>query len=217
MLPLSIANLTVGQARALSVVLPAALAQDGNGLFANTSYTFDATLFSGVAAELTGFVQQSDAINTLLSLLSLSLTAIGATILLLAIWLLTEQRYGEFETLRARGASRRQLGLLALRGCSLAVLLGGGLGGAAALASTPGSSSPLSWWLTALTVLVVVVGLPVITIRRHRGPALQGRRPERSSGRRAAARRLVIEGALVLGSAGGLGAAARPGPRAWPH
>ena len=84
-LPLSIADLTVGQARALSLALPAALAQDGNGLFANPGYTFNATLFSGVEALLTSFVLQSDAINTLLSLLSLSLTAIGATVLLLAI------------------------------------------------------------------------------------------------------------------------------------
>ncbi len=203
-LPLKIANLTIGQARALSVALPAALTQDGNSLFANSNYTFSATLSSGIAGVLTGFVLQSDAINTLLSLLSLSLTAIGATVLLLAIWLLTEQRYGEFETLRARGASRRQLSMLAVRGSSLAVLLGAGLGAAAALALTASSSSALSWWLTALTVLVVLAGLPVITIRRHRGPALQGRRPERLSGRRAAARRLVIEGALVLGSAGGL-------------
>ncbi len=202
-LPLSLAHLTVSQARALSTALPAALTQDGNGLFVGNN-TFDATLFSGVAAVLITFVQQADAINTLLSLLSLSLTAIGATVLLLAIWLLSEQRYGEFETLRARGASRRQLGLLAVRGTALAVLLGGGFGVAAALGLTPSSSSPLSWWLTGLTVLVVLVGLPVITVGRHRGPALQGKRPDRSPGRRAAARRLVIEGALLLASAGGL-------------
>ncbi|MGO8958312.1 MAG: FtsX-like permease family protein [Streptosporangiaceae bacterium] len=204
LLPLRIANLTIGQARALAVALPAALVQDGNGLYANANYPFNATLFSGVAAGLTTFVQQADAINTLLSLLSMSLEAISAAVLLLAIWLLTDQRYGEFEVLRARGASRRQLSLLAVRGCGLAVLLGGGLGAAAALGLTPVSSAALSWWLTAVTVLVVLVGLPVITVRRHRGPPLQGRRPDRSSGRRAAARRLVIEGALVLGSAGGL-------------
>jgi putative ABC transport system permease protein len=203
-LPLDIANLTVGRARALSVALPAALNQDGNSLIANSSYVFSATLVCGVSNALANFVQQTDAINTLLSLLSLSLTAIGATVLLLAIWLLTEQRYGEFEILRARGASRRQLSLLAVRGSFVAVLVGGGLGAVAALVLTPSSSSPLSWWLTALTVLVVLAGLPVVTIRRHRGPALQGKRAERASGRRAAARRLVIEGALVLGSAGGL-------------
>ncbi len=203
-LPLRLRNLTIGQATRLAGVLPAALLQDGNGLFGRGNQTFDAALFSGVTAELTAFVQQARATGTLLSLLTLSLTAIGATILLLAIWLLTEQRYGEFETLRARGASRRQLGLLAVRGSLLAVLLGGGLGLAAALAATPDSSAALGWWLTAAIVLTVLVGLPAITMRRYRNPPVQGRRPDRLSGRRAAARRLVIESALVLACTGGL-------------
>jgi putative ABC transport system permease protein len=203
-LPLQLKNLTIDQARQLAAALPAALLQDGNRLFANGNQTFDATLFSGVAAELTAFVQQANAMDILLSLLSLSLSAIGATILLLAVWLLTEQRYGEFETLRARGASRRRLGLLAVRGSLMAVLIGGGLGLAAALAATRDGSSELGWWLTALTVLVVLVGLPVITMRRFRNPPIQGRRPDRLPGRRAAARRLVMESALVLASAGGL-------------
>ena len=203
-LPLRLENLTIGQARALAVALPAALLHDGNGLVASSRNFFTATLFSGVAAELTAFVQQANAIETLLSLVSLSLTAIGATILLLAIWLLTEQRYDEFETLRARGASRRQLSLLAVLGSSIAMLLGGGLGVGAALAATPDDSAALGWWQTTVIVLVVLVGLPGITMRRHRNPAIQGRRPDRPTGRRAAARRLVIESALVLASAGGL-------------
>jgi putative ABC transport system permease protein len=203
-LPLRLGNLTIGQARGLAVALPPALVQDGNGLVASSNNFFTATLFSGVAAELTAFVQQANAIETLLNLVSLSLTAIGATVLLLAVWLLTEQRYDEFETLRARGASRRQLSLLTVRGSSLAMLLGGGLGVGAALAATPDDSTALGWWQTTVIVLVVLVGLPGITMRRHRNPAIQGRRPDRPTGRRAAARRLVIESALVLASAGGL-------------
>ena len=203
-LPLRLTNMTIGQATRLAAALPPALLQDGNGLYITGYENFDVALFSGITAELTAFVQQARATGTLLSLLTLSLTAIGATILLLAVWLLAEQRYGEFETLRARGASRRQLGLLAVRGSLLALLLGGGLGLAAALAATPDSSAALGWWLTGATVLTVLVGLPAITMRRYRNPPVQGRRPDRLSGRRAAARRLVIESALVLASAGGL-------------
>ena len=212
-LPLRLGNLTIGQAKTLAIALPAALLHDGNGLVANSkapqsfqnpSNSFAATLFCGVAAELTAFVQQANAIETLLSLVSVSLTAIGAAVLLLAVWLLTEQRYDEFETLRARGASRRQLSLLAVRGSLIAMLLGGGLGAGAALAATPDDSAALGWWQTTVTVLVVLAGLPGITMRRHRNPALQGRRPDRPTGRRAAARRLVIESALVVASGGGL-------------
>jgi len=203
-LPLSVSNLTAGQAQALAVTLPAALGQAGNDLVAGPSGPiFSATLSSGFLALLSNFADQSDAVISLLSLLFISLFAICAAVLLLAVWLLSEQRSAEFTTLQARGASRRQLALLALRGSLPGVLVGAAIGLAVAIAATPGNGSPLGWWLSGLTLLAVLAGLPLLTMRRHRAAAVAAKRQERLT-RQAEARRLVIEVVLVLAAAGGL-------------
>jgi putative ABC transport system permease protein len=204
-LPLSISNLTAGQAQALAVALPAALGQAGNDLVADPSGPiFSAMLTSGSLTLLSNFADQADAVTALLSLLFVSLFAICAAVLLLAVWLLSEIRSGEFATLQARGASRRQLALLALRGSLPGVLVGAVIGLAVAIAATPGNGSPLGWWLSGLTLLAVLAGLPLLTTRRHRAPAVVARRRERLTGRQAKARRLVIEVVLVLAAGGGL-------------
>jgi putative ABC transport system permease protein len=203
-LPLSLSNLTAGQAQAMAVTLPAALGQAGNDLIADPSGPiFSATLSSGFLTVLSNFADQADAVTSLLSLLFVSLFAICAAVLLLAVWLLSEQRSAEFATLQARGASRRQLALLALRGSLPGVLVGAVTGLAIAIAATPGNGSPLGWWLSGLTLLAVLAGLPLLTMRRHRAPAVAAKRRERLT-RRAEARRLVIEAVLVLVAAGGL-------------
>ena len=204
-LPLSVSDLTAGQAQALAVALPGGLGQAGNDLVADpTGPIFSATLTSGFSALLSNFADQADAVTSLLSLLFVSLFAICAAVLLLAVWLLSEQRSAEFATLQARGASRRQLGLLALRGSLPSVLVGAVIGLAVAIAATPGNDSPLGWWLSGLTLLAVLTGLPLLTMRRHRTPAVAASRRERLTGRHAEARRMVIEVVLVLAAAGGL-------------
>jgi putative ABC transport system permease protein len=203
-LPLSVSNLTAGQAQALAVTLPAALGQAGSDLVADPSGPiFSATLSSGFLTLLSNFADQADAVTSLLSLLFVSLFAICAAVLLLAVWLLSEQRSAEFATLQARGASRRQLALLALRGSLPGVLVGAVIGLAVAITATPGNGSPLGWWLSGLTLLAVLAGLPLLTMRRHRAPAVAAKRRERLT-RQAEARRLVIEVVLVLVAAGGL-------------
>lgn len=200
-LPLNVSSLTASQGRALATTLPAALSQDGNNL---QPYPLAVTLYSPLSALLADFVQQANSVGSLLSLLAVSLTAICATVLLLAVWLLAEQRDGEFTTLQARGASRRQLAWLALRGCLLPGLGGAVIGAATAIILTPGNGDGLSWWLTAVTVLSVLAGLPALTVLRYRGRAISTQRSDRAVRGKPAARRLVVEAVLVLGSAGGL-------------
>jgi putative ABC transport system permease protein len=204
-LPLSLGNLTGSQAIALSSALPAALNQDGGNLQAtiNTS-GFSATLTAGVASALTTFAQQASAVSTLLSLLSVSLTAVCAAVLLLVVWLLTEQRHAEFAMLRARGAARRQLAWLSLRGCLPVALAAAVIGATVAIAATPGGDNSLGWWLSGLILLAVLAGVPLITVRRHRTAALAGERQDVPVGKRSRARRLVIEATLVLASVGSL-------------
>ena len=198
-LPMQLSRLTDVQARTLAVSLPAAINQDGNGIRGNPAFPpFSIALFSGLGTVLTNFLTQADSVNSLLSLLSVSLTAIGAAVLLLAVWLLTERRHAEFVMLQARGASRRQLALLALRGCVLPAVAGAAIGVAAAIVATPGAGEPLGWWLSGVTLLVVLAGIPGLTIRRHRAGRVASRwgRP--------AVRRLVVEAAVVAASIGGI-------------
>jgi putative ABC transport system permease protein len=117
--------------------------------------------------------------------------------------LLTEQRRQEFALLRARGASRRQLALVILAGSAVTVLPGAAVGAALAVALTPTAPVTLSWYLAGLEVLAALGGPVLITVRIHRGYAA-GARPDQPPGRVFAARRLVIEATLVLGSVGGL-------------
>jgi putative ABC transport system permease protein len=204
-LPLSLSKLTGSQGIALASALPSALAEDGGNLQASINTTgFTATLLAGIASALTTFAQQASAVSTLLSLLSVSLTAVCAAVLLLVVWLLTEQRHAEFALLRARGAARRQLAWLALRGCLPVVLPAAVIGAAVAIILTPGGGGALGWWLSGLTLLAVLAGVPLITARRHRTAALAGERQDVPLGKRSKARRLVIEATLVLASVGSL-------------
>ncbi len=204
-LPLRLGKLTGSQAITLATTLPTALVQDGSNLQVNPGTSgFTAALSAGITTVLVTFAQQATAVLTLLRLLSVSLTAVCAAVLLLAVWLLTEQRYAEFATLRSRGASRRQLGWLALRGCLLTVLPGAALGVAIAIAATPGSGAALGWWLSGLALLTVVAGLPLLTMRRHKASGTSSERQDAPTGKRAASRRLVIEATLVLAAVGGL-------------
>ena len=65
---------------------------------------------------------------------------------------------------------------------------------------------PLAWWLAGLTVAVALAAPPLIAVRRH---TAAGRRagpgePDPAPNRRARARRLVAEAALICAAAGGL-------------
>ncbi|HEY2508784.1 MAG TPA: FtsX-like permease family protein [Streptosporangiaceae bacterium] len=201
-LPLNDARLTATQGKALATSLPLALGQDGNNL---QDPPIAIALFSPLSRVLQTFVQQANAVTTLLALLSVSLTAICATVLLLTVWLLSEQRREEFTTLQARGASRRQLAWVASRACLPPVAVGTIIGLATAIAVTPGGGNALSWWLSALTVASVLAGVPLITTFRFRAAAVRSRRQRsRTAARSRGSRRLVVEGTLVLVAAGGI-------------
>ena len=152
----------------------------------------------------------------MLELLYVSLTVMGAVVVLLGARLVAQRRAAEFTLMRARGAALYQLAWLVLRA---SVLIAAAAGAAAAVlaialtaepSGTPGipgaSSHAVSWWLAGLTLAVTVVGPVLISVVPQRvaapatgrrggaGPAAVGR----------AARRIVIEAALVAVAIGGL-------------
>src|SRR6202020_2578985 len=141
--PLGLAGVTADQAaglaRALAAVgyLPAATSV-GTSLNASAgpSATIQITLSSGLAASLPSFVATDDAVQRVLSLMFVSLAVIAAVVVLLGARLVAARRHGEFTMMRARGASLRQVGALALGGGAAAALPAHALGVGAAVAVT---------------------------------------------------------------------------------
>jgi len=178
--PLSLGGLQADQVpdleHSLNHVQGAAVTMSGD--LAGT--TLPLMVHAELLTQLTAFALTDTAVEQVLSLLFVSLTVVGAAVLLLAARISAARRATEFETVRSRGASLRQLTGLTSRSsvlaCVPAVLAGAGL----ALLLTPGPAADLAWWLGGLTVLAALLGLPVVVAWQYRKPA-----PARNPARRA--------------------------------
>lgn len=206
--PLALGRLTAAQSAALQPVLAGALATDGHvtaGVaVGGEPIPVDIALSSQAGGLIAGFQAEAASADSVLNLLSVSLAVLAAVVVLLAGWLLAEQRRGELATMRARGASRRQLAGTILAATAVTAVPGALAGAAAGTALVPAAAGvTLSWTLAGLVAVVALAGPVLITACVHRVYAPAGR-ADAPPGRVHAARRLVIEAALVLGSAGGL-------------
>lgn len=172
--PLDLSHLTSGQAQPLvdSVVSATSYAADlplpgPQGLPA----TLSVNLGGGPAIALNQFLNQRQAVNAVLSVVVGSLAALGAAVLLLCILLLAERRSAEFTLLRARGASGRQLALLAARASAIS-LVPAAVGMLLGCVLVP---SPLAifadWWVPALIALIALAGPSVAAAFRYRARA----------------------------------------------
>jgi putative ABC transport system permease protein len=204
--PLSLGGETADQAAALQSHAIAAISTASTLVRSTGGNAISVTVDSGLATGLSAFIGADNAISSLLSLLFVSLTLVGAVVVLLGARLLTEHRDAEFALMRARGAAVRQLAGLALRSGAAVVLPAAVIAAALALAVTPGAEAPLGWWLAGLTTVVALSGPPLMSIRRHSKAGRRGRLRERATAprQRAAARRLVAEAALTCAAVGGL-------------
>jgi putative ABC transport system permease protein len=171
----------------------------------NTSPPVTMTVNSQIPAVLTPFVTADNAVAPVLALLYVSLAVLGAVVVLLGARLVAQRRAAEFTLMRARGASLRQLAWLVLRPSAVIAVVAGTAAAVLAISLTPGQTSRLGWWLVGLTIAVTLVGPVLISVlpQRVAAPAT-GRPVRRASGRTRAARRLVLEVALVAASIGGL-------------
>jgi putative ABC transport system permease protein len=171
----------------------------------NTSPPVTMTVNSQIPAVLTPFVTADNAVAPVLALLYVSLAVLGAVVVLLGARLVAQRRAAEFTLMRARGASLRQLAWLVLRPSAVIAVVAGAAAAVLAISLTPGQTSRLGWWLVGLTIAVTLVGPVLISVlpQRVAAPAT-GRPVRRASGRTRAARRLVLEVALVAASIGGL-------------
>jgi len=171
----------------------------------NTSPPVTMTVNSQIPAVLGPFVTADNAVAPVLALLYVSLAVMGGVVVLLGARLVAQRRAAEFTLMRARGASLRQLAWLVLRPSAVIAVIAGAAAAALAISLTPGQASRLGWWLAGVTVAVTLAGPVLISVlpQRVAAPAT-GRPVRRASGRTRAARRLVLEAALVAASIGGL-------------
>ena len=203
---LSLSGVTADQAGALERHATAAVSTPSTLVSSTHGIPIEVAVTSGLATGLAAFIGADGAISSLLSLLFVSLTLVGAAVVLLGAWLLTERRDAEFALMRARGAALRQLAGLALRSGTAVVLPAAVIAAALALAVTPGREAPLSWWLAGLTTVIALAGPPLMSVSRDSKAGRRGTRRGREAAprRRAAARRLVAEAALTCAAVGGI-------------
>jgi putative ABC transport system permease protein len=211
--PLGLGHVSADQAagllRALEGVayLPAVtLVSTKLGVITGATSPLVMNLSSGLVTALSPFVAADDAVQRALSLLFVSLAAIAAVVVLLGARLVAEHRWGEFDLMRARGASLAQVAMVALAGGSAAALPAAAVAVAAAALATPGPESWLSWWLAGLITVAALAGPPVLAAWQHRARRDTTRAAPAAGTRRkiAAARRWVGDGALVCAAVGGL-------------
>ena len=201
--PLALGGVNADQADALRSQLDEASLRAG--AISTEAGQVNVAVGSGLGPLLFAFVEADAALAVLLSLLYVSLAVLGAVVVLLGVRMLAEHRRPEFGLMRARGASRPQLGLVALAGGAAAAVPAALAGAAVAVAVTPGDNEPLAWRLAAVTLLVALAGPPLIAMRwAGLGEAADASSLDRDPGRPARARRWAAEAAAVALAAGGL-------------
>jgi len=163
------------------------------------------TMSSQIPSILSPFITAEDAVAPALELLYVSLTFIGAVVVLLGARLVAQRRAAEFTLMRARGAALYQLAWLVLRASVVIAAAAGAVAAVLAIGLIPGDGDAVGWWLAGLTIAVTLAGPVLISVipQRVAAPAT-GRAERRAAGRRPAARRIVVEIALVAVAIGGL-------------
>ncbi|HEY3957037.1 MAG TPA: FtsX-like permease family protein [Streptosporangiaceae bacterium] len=202
--PLALRGVTADQAQTLQNRLNRALTQAGVGLPGSLLNAFGPVVTSGLTESLAAFIATQNALQPVLSLLFISLTVTGAVTAWLAAMMLAERRDAEFTTMRARGASLRQLAALMLRGSALVIVPAAVLGAGIAVALTPRGGIALAWWLAGATLLAALGGPAAIVVYRQRkvGPARAADDP--AAARQIPARRWVTEVSLAVICVAGL-------------
>jgi putative ABC transport system permease protein len=200
--PVAVGHLGANQASTLQTTLDSVTSS--GVLIRGGSGPATVTIASQLPAVLTPFTTADSAVAPLLGLLYVSLAITGAVVVLLGAWLVAEHRDAEFALRRARGATLRQLGRLALRGSAVIAVVAVVAAAALAIGLTPGSGSQLSFWLAVVTVVVTLAGPVLIAAIRHRVPGPGTVRAVRPSRHSSGVRRIVLETALLVVAIGGL-------------
>jgi putative ABC transport system permease protein len=200
--PVTLGRLTAGQAGGVAGGLGSLLSSELTMGVAGVPVA--ATITSPIPSILSPFIAGESAADPVLGLLYVSLAVMGAVVVLLGARLVAQRRAAEFTLMRARGAALHQLGWLVLRANVVIAAVAGAAAAALAIGLTPGDEDAVGWWLAGVTIAVTLVGPVLISVvpQRTAGP-VAGRPTRRAGGRKPAARRIVIETALVAVAIGG--------------
>jgi putative ABC transport system permease protein len=206
--PVALGRLTAGQVGGLAGGLNSLLSSQLTLNIAGTPIT--ATITSQIPSILSPFITGESAAAPVLQLLYVSLSVMGAVVVLLGARLVAQRRAAEFTLMRARGAALHQLAWLVLRVNVVIAAITGAAAAVLAIALTPGDGDPVGWWLAGVTIAVTLVGPVLISVFPQRvaapvtGRTRGGGAVRRAGGRKPAARRIVIETVLVVVAIGGL-------------
>ncbi|MGH3287035.1 MAG: hypothetical protein ACRDPD_20520, partial [Streptosporangiaceae bacterium] len=200
----ALGRLTAGRADELEASVNS-LASSGATVLTPAGNPVTVTIASQIPSILSPFISGENAVAPALELLYVSLTIIGAVVVLLGARLVAQRRAAEFTLMRARGAALYQLAWLVLRASVVIAAAAGAVAAVLAFGLTPGDGDAVAWWLAGLTIAVTLAGPVLISVVPQRVAAPVAGRPSRpAAGRRPAARRIIVEIALVAASVGGL-------------
>ena len=201
----ALGGLTADQASEEGATLGSMASSGVTFITPGTGQPMTVAITSQIPAVLGPFVAGENAAAPVLELLYVSLAVMGTVVVLLGARLVAQRRAAEFTLMRARGAALYQLGWLVLRASVVIAAVAGAAAAVLAVRLTPGDGDPVSWWLAGITIAVTLAGPVLISVVPQRVATPGTSRPERpAGGGRRAARRLVIEAALVAVAVGGL-------------
>jgi len=198
-------QLTAGQAGGVEASIASLVSSGATLVIPGTVSPITVAIASQISSVLSPFTVGESAAAPVLELLYVSLAVLGAVVVLLGARLVAQRRAAEFTLMRARGAALHQLGWLVLRASLVIAAVAGTAAAALAIGLTPGDGDAVGWWLVGITIAVTLAGPVLISVvpQRVAAPAV-GRTQRRSAGRKPAARRIVVEAALVAAAIGGL-------------
>ena len=201
----ALGGLTAGQASGLEASVNSLVASGATLITPGIGNPVTVTISSQIPSILSPFIAGENAVAPVLELLYVSLAVMGAVVVLLGARLVAQRRAAEFTLMRARGAALYQLAWLVLRASVVIAAAAGAVAAVLAIGLTPGDGDAVGWWLAGLTIAVTLAGPVLISVVPQRVAAPATGRPERrAAGRRPAARRIVVEIALVAVAIGGL-------------
>jgi putative ABC transport system permease protein len=199
--PLNLGAVTANNAGGLIQAVNKAAGQGETIFNGPTGTGAGLSVTSGVTQSIATFETTEQQVTSILSLLFVSLAVLGVVVLLLCTQLVIDRREEEFTIMRARGATRWQLGWLTLRGGLLTAVPAALAGIALAIVITPGGGNSLAWGLAIGSGLAGLLGPAALAARRdptgHRAGG--GRWAFRGGALRKVAglRRLTVELALT--------------------
>ncbi|MBR7833457.1 hypothetical protein KDL01_09285 [Actinospica durhamensis] len=196
--PLQTASVKAGQVDGLITAIDSALTEATSDLDSNSFIGSDMTFTTPLVATLAQFDAEQQAGQLETAMPGVGLALIGLIALLMAARGTVDREAAQNAVLRARGAPLWKLAGGAARDSAFTVVP---LCAAAAFiaALIPGRSPSALWKYELLLPVIAVAGPAALTaLRLRHRPSAAARRGAASAGRNVAARRIVVQGALIL-------------------